>query len=90
MFWVLEVMVPLFGDVIEVGDGKKVPVKDICEQHILEDFGMRFIPTVQDYMVEMDEANWMISPMKYSPPSTYGKRTREELKKQSDQTKTIT
>lgn len=59
MFWVMEVMVPLFGDFIINSNGRKVSVKDICEQHILEDFRMRFIPTAQDYIEHMNLVPWI-------------------------------
>jgi hypothetical protein len=59
MFWVKEVMVPIYGSFIINSDGKEVSVKDICEQHILEDFGMKFIPTPQDYIQEMEYKKWM-------------------------------
>jgi hypothetical protein len=58
MFWVIEVMLPIFGSYIEV-EGKKVSVKDICERHILEDFKQKYIPTVQDYIQEMEMKPWM-------------------------------
>ena len=69
MFWVNEVMIPIFGDVIVNSDGKNVSVKDICEQHILEDFSMRFIPTPQDYFEEMPLADWMNNGLG-APPSS--------------------
>jgi len=62
MFWVREVMIPIFGSYIVVKKGDKevtISVKDICEQHILEDFRMKFIPTVQDYLQEMEFKTWM-------------------------------
>lgn len=59
MFWVLEVMVPLYGEVITNSDGKLVSVKDICEQHILEDFRQKFIPTPQDFIENMEFKDWM-------------------------------
>lgn len=59
MFWILEVMVPLFGHTIINSDGLVVSVKDICEQHVLEDFRNKFIPTVQDYIQEMEFKDWM-------------------------------
>lgn len=59
MFWVQEVMLPLFGDFITLENSKKVSVKDICEQHILEDFRMKFIPTVQDYLQEVPMTEWL-------------------------------
>lgn len=59
MFWIKEVMVPIFGSYITLENGKKVSVKDICEQHILEDFKMKFIPTPQDFIQEMEFKKWM-------------------------------
>ena len=59
MFWVKEVMIPLFGDVMTNSDGKLVSVKDVCEQHILEDFRNKFIPTPQDYIENMTFQMWM-------------------------------
>lgn len=41
------------------GDGKKVHVRDIAEQHILEDFRMRFIPSLSDYLQNMSLKGWM-------------------------------
>ena len=52
-------MIPIFGSFIINSDKKEVSVKDICEQHILEDFGMKFIPTPQDYIQEMEFKTWM-------------------------------
>lgn len=49
----------IFGVVIQNSEGKSVSVRDIGEQHILEDYGMRFIPTAQDYLQEMEVCSWM-------------------------------
>lgn len=59
MFWVREVMIPLFGEVITNSDGKLVSVKDVCEQHILEDYRQKFIPTPQDFIENMEFKDWM-------------------------------
>jgi len=59
MFWIKEVMIPIFGSYITLENGKKVSVKDICEQHILEDYKMKFIPTPQDFIQEMEFKKWM-------------------------------
>jgi hypothetical protein len=40
-------------------DGKVVSVRDIGEQHVLEDFRGRFIPSAQDYLSEMEYQPWM-------------------------------
>lgn len=42
--------------------GKKVPVKSIAEQHIVEDIG--FIPTIQDWFKEIRPRRWMESTKK--------------------------
>ena len=69
MFWVKGVMVPLFGSYITISTGRKVSVKDICEQHILEDFRQRFIPTPQDYIEHMQFQPWMNNGVSGTPSS---------------------
>ncbi len=59
MFFIFEVMIPLFGEYITNSSGKRVSVKDICEYHILEDYGKKFIPNVSDFLNEMDVKSWM-------------------------------
>lgn len=59
MFWIKEVMEPIYGLYITNSDGKKVSVKDICERHILEDYRMKFIPTPQDFIQLMPLKKWM-------------------------------
>lgn len=59
MFWIKEVMEPIYGLFIVNSDGKKVSVKDICERHILEDYRMKFIPTPQDFIENMEFKDWM-------------------------------
>lgn len=34
-------------------------VRDIGEQHVLEDFAGRFIPTAQDYLATIEPQQWM-------------------------------
>lgn len=58
----------IFGYTITNSDGREVSVRDIGEQHVLEDFGNRFIPSAQDYLQEIDVQEWMISG-KGTPPS---------------------
>lgn len=59
----------VFGHTITNSDGRIVSVREIGEQHILEDFQMKFIPTAQDYLAEMEIRNWMNNGHKGSPPS---------------------
>lgn len=73
MFWINEVMLPLFGDYIKVLKNDKevlVSVKDICERHILEDY-RNFIPTVQDFLITINMEDWMDNGKKL-PPSAQG------------------
>lgn len=58
----------IFGTVRDNSDGKKYSVRDIGEQHVLEDFGNRFIPSAQDYLSEIENKEWMICG-KGKPPS---------------------
>lgn len=46
-----------FGIIITNSQDKDVCVRDIGEQHVLEDLG--FIPTLSDYFYEMQYRNWM-------------------------------
>lgn len=62
-----------FGTVITNSDGKEVPVRSIGEQHIIEDIG--FIPTIADYLKEMNQANWMYKPGE-------GRKILKEIKQQ--------
>lgn len=38
---------------------KQVSVRDVCEQHVLEDFGGKFIPTPADYLEGMEFQDWI-------------------------------
>lgn len=58
----------VFGTVFTNSDGKTVSTRDIGEQHVLEDFGQRFIPSAQDYLQEIEFKDWMLNG-KGSPPS---------------------
>ena len=47
----------IFGRTITNSDGKEVFVRDVAEQHVLEDLG--FIPSLSDWMREMEAKPWM-------------------------------
>jgi hypothetical protein len=70
----------IFGVVIKNSDGKEVSVRDIGEQHILEDFGLRFIPTAQDYLQEMEIKSWMNNG-KTSVPSSFQRIEKTKVKR---------
>ena len=69
----------IFGVVIINSDGKEVSVRDVGEQHILEDFCMRFIPTPQDYLQEMEMKGWMNN-NKTSVPSSFQRIEKNKVK----------
>lgn len=50
----------IFGTTITNSDGRKVPVRFIGEQHVLEDMGR--IPTIQDWFSHIKPERWMGQP----------------------------
>lgn len=50
----------VFGVTIINSDKQEVSTRDIAEDHILEDLGK--IPTLQDWLSEMEFKDWMLSP----------------------------
>jgi hypothetical protein len=59
----------VFGTVITNSAGKQVSVRDIGEMHVLEDYGGRFIPSVQDFFENMEFKEWMLKGRGTPPPS---------------------
>jgi hypothetical protein len=51
----------VFGTFITNSDGRKVQVRDVAEEHVLQDLGR--IPTVQDYLCRLAIAEWMGGPV---------------------------
>ena len=49
----------IFGVTRTNSDGHIYSVRDIGEQHVLEDFGNRFIPSAQDYLSQIEFQDWM-------------------------------
>lgn len=47
--------------------GRSVSVRDIGEQHCLEDFANKFIPSAQDYLSEMEFQSWMQNGISHPP-----------------------
>jgi hypothetical protein len=44
-------------------EGRKVHVRDVAEQHVLEDFRNKFIPSLNDYLSNMKLQMWMDNAM---------------------------
>ncbi len=55
--WGIYIVERVFGTLITNSDGKLVSVRDIAEEHVIEDLG--FIPTMQDYLENMELKPWM-------------------------------
>jgi hypothetical protein len=47
----------IFGRTLTNSDGREVHVRDVAEQHVLEDLG--FIPSLGDWLKEMPAQPWM-------------------------------
>lgn len=56
----IEVVIPrIFGRTITNSEGRQVSTQEIAEVHVLEDFKKRFIPTMQDWLENMEMKEWM-------------------------------
>lgn len=51
----------IFGTTRVNSAGRTYSVRDIGEQHVMEDFGNKFIPSGQDYLESMEIQDWMIN-----------------------------
>lgn len=75
--WFLSVVIErVFGVTLTNSDGKEVSTREVAEQHVLEDFGLKFIPSAQDYLQEMEVKDWMQNGLG-EPPSAarlYGRK----------------
>ena len=58
--WFLSQVLPrVFGNTFVNSGGRVVSVRDVGEQHVLEDFGGAFIPSAQDYLALVPLEPWM-------------------------------
>lgn len=75
----------IFGDSITNSDGKEIAVRDIAENHVLEDCG--FIPTLQDWFAKYKLEDWMLSQSKganrkkVNEEPDYNKIVEDDMKK---------
>lgn len=58
-WFVVTILPKVFGHRRQNSEGRWYNVKDVGEFHILEDFRMKFIPTVQDYIEDMGTPAWI-------------------------------
>lgn len=77
--WFLSVVLErVFGHVIVNSQGREVSVREIGEQHVLEDFQHRFIPSAADFLGEMEMKDWMNNGAHGATPPSFAKiKTRE-------------
>lgn len=73
--WFTFVVEKVFGTVITNSAGREVSVREIAEQHILDDFGGKYIPTVQDFLENMEFKPWMNNGQGDEGPSSHQKIT---------------
>lgn len=56
LWGIRRILIPIFGHSITNSEGKVINVKDMCEQdHVLADYSNRFIPTLSDFVDEIDD-----------------------------------
>ena len=78
--WFLSVILEkIFGHNITNSNGRLVSVRDVGEQHILEDYGGRFIPSAQDFLQEIELKEWMVKGM--GEPPSFGKLVKRTEKR---------
>lgn len=85
--WFIGTVLPkIFGETFRrKSDDKIVNTRDIGEQHVLEDYKMRFIPTPADFLAEMDFLPWMQNAMG-EPPHSHKKIHQMVKEKKVEQT----
>ena len=69
----------IFGVARTNSDGKLYCVRDIAEQHVLEDFGHKYIPSAQDYLEHMDFKDWMQNGLGKPGPSSVRKLNEHRM-----------
>jgi len=72
----------VFGTNIQNSDGDLVSVRDIAEQHCLDDLGR--IPTVQDYLGNMRIQKWMGGRIKRRKQTVKGELNEQEIRRISE------
>lgn len=83
--WFINTIIPIvFGEVFKRdSDGGFISSRDVAEQHVLEDYGMKFIPTASDFLQEMEFKDWMQNGRRKSPISAH-KLSNNYLTKKTD------
>lgn len=84
--WFLSTILPrIFGETFINSDGRTISTRDIGEQHILEDYGGKFIPTPQDFIEVMEFSDWMQNGRGVPPSSSkLEEKRKSKIKLMSD------
>lgn len=59
----------IFGSTFVNSAERIVSVRDVGEQHVMEDYSNRFIPSAQDFLQEIEMKEWMVSGKGQAPDS---------------------
>lgn len=63
--WFCNYIIPrIFGHLLKNSEGKSYAPAEVAQWHVLEDFRMKFIPTIQDYLQNMTLQPWMNNAVK--------------------------
>lgn len=68
-WFISEIIERIFGVTFTNSAGRVVSSRDVAEQHVLEDYNNRFIPSAQDFLEEIPMKEWMISGKGEAPNS---------------------
>ncbi len=80
--WFISTIIPLiFGENITNSDGKVISSRQIAEEHVLEDFGMRFIPSGQDFLEHLEFKSWFNNGVGPDVPSSFKKIEDKKTKR---------
>lgn len=68
-WFISEIVERIFGVALTNSAGRDVSVRDVAEQHVIEDYGGRFIPSAQDFLEGIPMKEWMLAGRGEPPPS---------------------
>ncbi len=69
--WFITTILPLiFGETRQNSNGDTYSVRDVAEQHVLEDFQGNFIPSLQDFLEQIPLQDWMDNGLNGDLPSS--------------------
>jgi hypothetical protein len=86
-WFIMHVLPRVFGDTIKNSKGKKVSVREIGEQHVLEDFRGKFVPSAQDFLQAMAYEEWMNNGAEYPPSHPKSKKAPPPVETEIDRIK---